>query len=63
MFELEGLNIKITLNSSTGFITLFGKVIKVFDQFILIESTIGPQYISFHAIKIIQVVGNTHEAN
>jgi hypothetical protein len=63
MFELEGQTIKITLNSLSGFITLVGKVIKVFDQFVLIESSSGPQYVSFSAIKIIQVMSDTHEKN
>lgn len=63
MKELIGLKVKIALNTSSGFLTLVGKVINVYDQFILIESTNGPYYVSFQTIKTIQVIGDSHEAN
>jgi len=63
MKELIGLKIKIALNATTGFITLVGKVINIYDQFVLIESTNGPYYVAFSAIKTIQVVGEIHEKN
>lgn len=59
MQELIGLKVKITLNSVSGFITLNGRVVNVFDSFILIETTLGPQYVAFHAIKTILVIGET----
>lgn len=63
MKNLIGLKVKIALNAATGFITIVGKVVDVFDQFILIDSTIGPYYVSFSAIKTIQVIGEQHEKN
>lgn len=63
MNNLIGLKVKIALNATAGFITLVGKVVDVFDQFILIDSTIGPYYVSYSAIKTIQVIGEHHEKN
>lgn len=61
MEELIGQNVKITLNSISGFVTIVGKVIRSLDQFILVNTTLGPLYISYTSIKTIQVIGDPHE--
>jgi hypothetical protein len=61
MDELMGLNVKVTLNSMSGFITYSGKFIKSIEQYILLETTIGPIYLCNAAIKTIQVIGEHHE--
>jgi RNase P/RNase MRP subunit p29 len=57
MQELIGLNVKIALNDSHGFVSLIGEVKKIDQNFLLIESTIGPIYIPITSIKTIQVKG------
>lgn len=61
MDELLNLKIKVTMNSMTGFVTIVGKVVKSIDHFLLLDTTIGPIYISHYAIKTIQVLGDHHE--
>ncbi|MBN2299647.1 MAG: hypothetical protein V3569_01000 [Acholeplasmataceae bacterium] len=61
MEELIGQKVKITLNASSGFITYVGKIIRSLEQFLLIDTTIGPIYISYAAVKTIQVLGDHHE--
>ncbi len=61
MEELIGLNVKIVLNNTSGFITMTGEVIRVFDHFILIETESGPQYFSVYHIKRIVVLGENNE--
>jgi hypothetical protein len=61
MEELIGQKVKVTLNSTSGFITYVGKIIRSIDHFILIDTTLGPIYLSYEAIKTIQVLGDHHE--
>lgn len=61
MEELLGQKVKVTLNSNSGFITYVGKIIRSIDHFILIDTTLGPIYLSYEAIKTIQVLGDHHE--
>ena len=61
MEELIGLKVKVVLNNTSGFITITGKVIKVFDNFILLDTQIGPQYFSVYHIKRILVLGDSDE--
>jgi len=61
MQELIGTNVKISLNDTHGFVTLVGKVAKIDQNFLLLDSTIGPVYVCIHAIKTIQVKVNTNE--
>ena len=61
MEELIGQKVKVALNSTSGFITYVGKIIRSIDHFILIDTTLGPIYVSYEAIKTIQVLGDNHE--
>jgi RNase P/RNase MRP subunit p29 len=61
MDELIGQKVKVTLNSVSGFITIIGKVIRSLDQFVLVDTTLGPLYIGYSSIKMIQVLGDHHE--
>jgi hypothetical protein len=61
MEELIGQKVKVTLNSTSGFITYVGKIVRSIDHFILIDTTLGPLYLSFEAIKSIQVLGDRYE--
>lgn len=61
MEELNGQKVKVVLNSSTGFIIFVGTVIRGLENFLLIDSSIGPIYIAYSAIKTIQVVGDQNE--
>ncbi len=61
MEELKGQTVKITMNATSGFVTYIGKVIHSVDQFILVETTLGPLYISISSIKTIQVLGDHSE--
>ncbi|MDI6453268.1 hypothetical protein [Peloplasma aerotolerans] len=61
MEELIGQKVKITLNSISGFVTIIGKVIRSLDQFVLVDTTLGPLYICYNTIKTIQVLGDHHE--
>ena len=55
MQELIGMNVKISLNDTHGFVTLVGIVKKIDQNFLLLDATIGPVYVCIHAIKTIQV--------
>ncbi len=61
MDELLGLNVRISLNDTHGFITLTGKVIKLSEHFLLLDSTLGPLYVSYNSIKTMQVKGEINE--
>lgn len=61
MKELIGINVRIVLNDSTGFVTISGKVVNVFDRFILLDTSLGPLYVSFYSIKTIRVMGEDDE--
>jgi RNase P/RNase MRP subunit p29 len=61
MEELIGLNVKLFLNNTSGFITIKGRVVNVFDHFILLETDMGPQYFSVYHIKRIIVLGENDE--
>jgi hypothetical protein len=61
MEELIGQKVKVTLNSTSGYITYVGKIIRSMEHFILIETTLGPIYLSYESIKSIQVLGDHHE--
>lgn len=61
MKELIGINVRIVMNDTSGFVTISGKVVNVYDQFLLIDSTLGPLYVSFYAIKTIRVMGEEDE--
>ena len=61
MEELIGQKVKVTLNSVSGFITYTGKVIRSLDQFVLVDTTLGPLYIGYNSIKTIQVIGDHRE--
>ena len=61
MQELIGMHVKISLNDTHGFVALAGKILRIDQNFLLIDSTIGPVYVCIHAIKTIQVKVNTNE--
>jgi hypothetical protein len=61
MDELLGMNVRLSLNDTHGFVSLTGKVIKLSEHFLLLDSTFGPMYVSFNAIKTIQVKGESDE--
>jgi RNase P/RNase MRP subunit p29 len=61
MKELIGINVRIVLNDSSGFVTISGKVVNVFDRFILLDTSLGPLYVSFYSIKTIRVMGEDDE--
>ncbi|MDD5292808.1 MAG: hypothetical protein PHW40_00680 [Candidatus Izemoplasmatales bacterium] len=61
MEELIGQRVKVTLNSTSGFITYVGKFIRSIDHFVLIDTTLGPIYFGYEAIKTIQVICDHHE--
>jgi len=61
MKNLIGINVRISLNDNSGFVTISGKVIDVLERFLLIDSNLGPLYISFYAIKTIRVMGEDDE--
>ena len=61
MQELIGMNVKISLNDTHGFVNLVGKVVRIDQNFLLIDATIGPVYVCIHAIKTIQVKVNINE--
>lgn len=61
MDEIIGQKVKVTLNSISGFITYVGKVLRSFEDFVLIETSLGPIYICYHSIKTIQVIGDYRE--
>lgn len=61
MDELVGQKVKVTLNANSGFITYTGKIVRALENFILVDTTLGPLYFSYAAIKTIQVMGDHHE--
>lgn len=61
MDELLEMCVRVSLNDTHGFVTLTGKVIKLSEHFLLLDTTLGPIYISFTAIKTIQVKGESDE--
>jgi hypothetical protein len=61
MEELIGQKVKVTLNATSGFITYTGKILRSLEKFILIDTTLGPLYLNFTAIKTIQVLSDHHE--
>ncbi|MDD3123164.1 MAG: hypothetical protein PHC62_06625 [Candidatus Izemoplasmatales bacterium] len=61
MEEIFGMNVRLSLNDTHGFVTLTGKVIKISEHFLLLDTTLGPIYVSFNAIKTMQVVGESDE--
>jgi RNase P/RNase MRP subunit p29 len=61
MKNLVGINVRIILNDNTGYITITGKVVDVFERFLLLETNLGPLYVSFYAIKTIRVMGEEDE--
>jgi RNase P/RNase MRP subunit p29 len=61
MNNLIGVNVRIILNDSNGYVTISGRVIDVFERFLLLETNLGPLYVSFYAIKTIRVMGEEDE--
>jgi len=61
MNELIGIKVRIVLNDTSGFVTISGLVINVFDRFLLLDTSMGPLYVSFYAIKTIRVMGEDDE--
>ncbi len=61
MEELKGRRIRITLTGHTGFISYTGKFVSCDQNFVLVETTLGPIYIQIQVIKTIQIVGNSYE--
>ena len=47
--------IKVTLNSTSGFITYVGKLVSYNKSFLCVETTLGPIYIAYSAIKTVQL--------
>lgn len=61
MNELLHMNVKITFNNSFGYIMITGFIRKIYESFLLVETTNGPFYVSFAAIKTMQVIGDVNE--
>lgn len=61
MNNLIGVNVRIILNDSNGYVTISGRVVDVFERFLLLETNLGPLYVSFYAIKTIRVMGEEDE--
>jgi len=61
MEELLGMTVRLSLNDTHGFVTLTGKVIKLSEHFLLLDTTLGPIYVSLNAIKTMQVKGENDE--
>ncbi len=61
MEELIGQHVKVALRNTHGFVTLIGTVKKVYDQFILLDTTFGPMYVSITSITTIEIRGTDHE--
>lgn len=54
MEELTNMNVRIVLNSNYGITVISGRLIRLFEGFVVIENRNGPYYIATHAIKTIQ---------
>lgn len=61
MEELIGSHVKVALRNTQGFVTLIGTVKKVYPQFILLDTTFGPIYVSIASITTIEIRGSAHE--
>lgn len=61
MEDLIGLQVKITLISGQGFAIVSGEVLSVREPFVVIQSNLGPMYVSYYSIKTIQIEKAQHE--